>query len=228
MNAILFALAINLINGWNAYVAPTRDHVHISSCGDCSLDDDEGMTLRHDSSGDRQMTVFAKVRDGVVERVRILPQSCTPGQQVHRIEGVSRDESIAFLRGAVDHGSGRAREGALLALSLHEGATDVLIDLARNSPNREIRGKALFWLSQQAGRKAADALKDAVDNDPEDSIKSKAVFGISQLPDDESIPLLVDLVKHHKSTSVRKKAAFWLGQKNDPRALAAIEEILKN
>lgn len=249
MNAILFALALNLVNanvqslpsinaapanGWIGYTITAREPLYVT-CDRCSLSRDGGFSLNSRDPndigpvGDTHLLLFARLENGVVERIRIFSPGCAidgAGQSVHWIDNVPRDASIAFLRSAVERGEHKARGGALLALSLHEGATGTLIDLARNNPDRDIRGKALFWLSQQAGRKAADALKDAVENDPEESVRAKAVFGISQLPNDQSIPLLIDLVKNNRSREVRKKAAFWLGQKDDPRALAALAEIL--
>ena len=230
-------------NGSVAYSIATREPLNVSCCDGwnqdrcetCSLGRDGGLSINRREKDDigtaaqSQLLVFARFENGAVERVRVFSPSCeidAAGNTVQWVDNVANDASINFLRDTVEHGAGKSRNGALLALSLHAGATDTLIDLARRSRDRDVRGKALFWLSQLAGRKAADALRDAVENDPEDSVRAKAVFGISQLPDDESIPMLVDLMKHHRSREVRKKAAFWLGQKNDPRALQAIEEIL--
>jgi hypothetical protein len=199
------------------------------------LNKDDGLSITHrdpDDLGhsDSRVLLFARVGNHQVDRVRFFSPDCNVdanGQSIYWIDNVGQAESIAFLRNVVDRGTQRGRDGALLALSLQAGATDALIDIARNNASSHTRGKALFWLSQQAGRKAAEALRDAVDNDPEAEVKSKAVFGISQLPNDQSVPLLIDLLKHHRSREVRKKAAFWLGQKDDPRALEAIADILK-
>jgi hypothetical protein len=216
-------LSINCCDGW------------VANCTNCRLNNDDGMSITHrdrDDLGpsDSRVLLFARVRDRQIDRIRFFSPDCNVdanGQSIYWIDNVGQADSIAFLRAVVDRGTDRGRDGALLALSMEAGATDALIDIARNNPSSHTRGKALFWLSQQAGRKAAETLRDAVDNDPEAEVKSKAVFGISQLPNDQSIPLLIDLLKHHKSREVRKKAAFWLGQKNDPRALDAIADILK-
>ena len=225
--------AESIDNAWIGYSITTAKS--FSSCGRCSLTSDNFNISRDsdDDIGPATMTahVFARIRDKQVDRIRIFSGECeiaAHGQTVYWIDNVRPADSIAFLKRVADTGGHGGRDMALFAISLHAGSTDTLIDIARNNPKSEVRGKALFWLSQQAGEKAAAALRDAVDNDPEADVKSKAVFGISQLPNDQSIPLLIDLLKHHRSREVRKKAAFWLGQKNDPRALEAIADILKN
>jgi hypothetical protein len=216
---------------WIGYTITTAKGLY--TCG-CSLNSENTSITHRDSDdlgpADSRLLLFARLRDKQVDRLRFFSLDCSVeanGQTIYWIDNVIQSESIDFLKRVVDGGRERGRDGALLALSLHAGATDTLIDIARNNPSSNVRGKALFWLSQQAGQKAAAALHDAVENDPEESVRAKAVFGISQLPNDQSIPLLIDLLKHNRSREVRKKAAFWLGQKNDPRALAAIEEILK-
>ncbi len=218
-------------NVWIGYTITTARGLY--TCG-CSLNHESTSITHRDSDDlgpfDSRLLLFARLRDKRVDRFRFFSPECNVeanGQTIYWVDNVAQEESIAFLKRVVDSGAERGRDGAILALSLHAGATDTLIEIARHNPSSNVRGKALFWLSQQAGQKAAAALRDAVENDPEESVRAKAVFGISQLPNDRSIPLLIDLLKHNRSREVRKKAAFWLGQKNDPRALEAIEEILK-
>lgn len=219
-------------NGWIAYqIATPRG---FSSCG-CRLSSDNNSVNFSRNSDDigavsNAANLFIRFDNGRADRVRFFSPDCTldlAGQTVAWVDNVIEQESIAFLRRIIDSGSDHANQTALLALSMHTGGTDALIDIAHRNPSSRVRGNALFWLSQAAGEKAAAALREAVDNDPEESVRAKAVFGISQLPNDESVPLLIDLLKNNRSREVRKKAAFWLGQKNDPRALEAIEEILK-
>jgi hypothetical protein len=215
-------------SGWVGWSIPPRDNRSII-CS-CRLDSDNVNITNNDD--DLRVAVdhhdlFVHLTDHAVDRVRVFSPTCTldaTGQTIYWIDAVPPAEGIAFLRSIASGSSSKARGGALMALALHAGATDTLIDIARRG-DHEVRGKALFWLSQQAGEKAAAALRGAVD-DPDDDIRAKAVFGISQLPNDESIPMLIELTKHHSPT-VRKKALFWLGQKNDPRALDAIAEILQ-
>jgi len=213
-------------NGWVGYTFMASRTM--SSCG-CRLSNDS-QNLNDVSREPSEAFLFLQMRDGQATRVRFFTPNCqidAGGETVTWIDKVSQQDSIAFLRHQVENASEHGKGGALFALSMHSGATDTLIDIARHNSSSHLRGEALFWLSQQAGEKAATALRDAVDNDPEESVRSKAVFGIAQLPNDESIPLLADLLKHNKSREVRKKAAFWLGQKNDPRALDALTDVLR-
>ena len=225
------AQAASINEGWLAYALATPQG--FSSCG-CSLASDNNNISRSNDddigTGPTSVLLFIRMHEGRADRVRFLSPECSVnanGKTIAWVENVSDRENVAFLKSIADNDTDRAYNGALLALTLNPLGTDALIDIAKHNPNGHVRGNALFWLSQQAGAKAAATLRDAVDNDPEENVRAKAVFGISQLPNDQSIPLLVDLLKHNRSREVRKKAAFWLGQKNDPRALAAIEDVLR-
>lgn len=223
------AAAESIGTGWIGYAVASARPISISCC------DDNISIHRYDRDdlrpvGDQMLNVFARYENGAVSKIRVYSSECSldaGGQSVRWVEQVTPAESIAFLRRVAESGAKHARGGALLVLSLHAGAIDALIDIARHDNDESVRGQALFWLSQSAGEKAAAALRDAVENDPEASVRAKAVFAISQLPDDQSVPMLIDLLKHNSSRDVRKKAAFWLGQKKDPRALQAFEEILR-
>jgi hypothetical protein len=224
------AQAESVADGWTGYAIATPKG--FSSCG-CSLSSDNNNISRGDDdlgAGSMSVLLFVRMSGGRADRTRFLSPDCSvnaAGKTIVWADNVTDGESVAFLKRIADTGTDHAYNGALLALTLNPSGTDALIDIAKNNPSGHVRGQALFWLSQEAGKKAAAALREAVDNDPEASVRAKAVFGISQLPNDESIPLLIDLLKHNRSREVRKKAAFWLGQKNDPRALAAFEDVLR-
>jgi hypothetical protein len=213
-------------DGWVGYAIPgAKTHsVYCSSYDSFTISSSNDL---HPAGS--QPAVFFRVDDGIVTKVRLYSVDCAlqaEGKGVTWLEGVDARASMNFLRALIDRRA-RVADSAMAALSLHQGSVDLLLDLAKHHVEPKVRGKALFWLSQQAGQKVGPALREAADRDPDTKVKEQAVFGISQLPDDESIPLLVDLVKTHRNPAVRKRAVFWLGQKNDPRALAAIEEILK-
>ena len=213
-------------DGWVGYQLPARDGKQCyCSYGDSINISDVKDDLRVASS---HVGVFFRVTNHRIDRVRLRSESCAldaEGKPVMWIEGVDAAANVAFLEPLVRDDI-EDQKHALVALAISKGSSDALIDIARHHPSPSLRGKALFWVGQQAGEKAAATLKDAVENDPEDSVKAKAVFGIYNLPDDQSVPMLIDLMKTHSSRAVRKKAAFWLSQKHDPRALEAFRDIL--
>jgi hypothetical protein len=219
---------------WAGYVVPVSQPRHIEiccsyHCGSCALDGDNTNIMTTDGEDlSTSVSVLYRVRDGAITSIRAF-SSCAvdaAGAHIYWIEGVDPRASVAMLA-AMARGDELMSKKAVFALSLHDGATDALIDLAHHAERSKVRSDALFWLAQTAASKAEAALRDAVDHDPDDEVRGKAVFAISQLPNDQSIPLLADLMRTHRSRNVRKKAAFWLGQKNDPRALQAIEGFLR-
>jgi hypothetical protein len=120
------------------------------------------------------------------------------------------------------------REGtfALSQSSEEREAIQLLLRMARNDQDDEVREQAIFWLAQHAGREAVKGVTDAVENDPESKVRKKAVFALSQMPEDQGVPLLIQYAKTHKDPIVRKEAIFWLGQAHDKRALDFIEQLL--
>ena len=101
-----------------------------------------------------------------------------------------------------------------------------MIRMAREDESYHVRGQALFWLAQKAGKKAVGTITGAIENDPDTDVKKKAVFALSQLPKDEGVPKLIEVAQNNHNPAVRKQAMFWLGQSNDPRALAFFEKVL--
>jgi hypothetical protein len=123
----------------------------------------------------------------------------------------------------------RFREKLTFDFSLNSdpGAEDELLHMAKFDAEAKVRGQALFWIAQKAGKRATSILSDAIQNDPETDVKKKAVFALSQLPRDESVPQLIHVADTNSNLTVRKEAFFWLGQSQDPRALAYLEQVLK-
>ncbi len=180
--------------------------------------------------GPDTMVVLYRVENKAIERVRIFSPDCeldAGGRAIHWLDGVSPADSIALLASLVS-GVDRVRSGALAAMAMHrdEVAVPALLSLARQSPESKVRGDALFWLAQTAGRKVAAEITAAIDNDPDTDVKKRAVFALSQLPKDEGVPLLINVAKTNQNPAVRKQAMFWLGQSKDPRALDFFAQIL--
>ncbi|HEY1270599.1 MAG TPA: hypothetical protein VGF08_01380, partial [Terriglobales bacterium] len=86
-------------------------------------------------------------------------------------------------------------EKAVFAISQsteRDRADNELIRLARQDTRPIVREQAIFWLAQEAGKKAAGTITDSIENDPDTDVKKKAVFALSEMPPEEGIPLLID------------------------------------
>lgn len=234
----------------NSHIEGSVAASEMPCCGFCRIEPSAGSTARaatppaasvpHVQSpvkleGSGRMMVLFRVADRQVERVRVFSEECeldAGGRPVHWLDGVQPGESIALLEslvGSVADRKSKMTNGALNALAEHDepAAAAALERLARAHVSPGVRGDALFWLAQKAGRKAAAAITEAIEKDPETEVKRRAVFALSQLPRDEGVPLLIDIARKNPNPVVRKQAIFWLGQSKDPRAIDFFAEILK-
>jgi HEAT repeat protein len=176
------------------------------------------------------MLVLVRVAAKSVDRIRVFSPDCVldaGGRTLHWLDAVTPAESVALLRTFIGSND-RVRSGAMAALAMHpqDVAVPALVALARQDTSTKVRGDALFWLGQSAGRTVAGEITAAIENDPDTDVKKRAVFALSQLPKDEGVPLLISVARTNRNPVVRKQAMFWLGQSNDPRALEFFEQIL--
>ena len=186
--------------------------------------------------GSDRMVVMFRVVDRQVERIRAFSEDCeldAGGRQVTWLQDVRPSDSVALLESMIgtdaERNKNRITNAALSALAMHAEPTALttLERLARSHKSTSVRGEAIFWMGQAAGRKAVGVISEAIEKDPETEVKRRAVFALSQLPKSEGVPLLIDVAKKNANPVVRKQAIFWLGQSRDPRALEFFAEILK-
>jgi hypothetical protein len=175
--------------------------------------------------------VFYRVEGGRVDRIRMFSPGCAidaGGRRVEWLTGVPAAESVKTLAALARTTERRVADGAIAALSIHEGEPPLMatVALARSAPLPHARGQALFWLAQRAGAQSIGAIDEALASDPDTAVKRQAVFALSQLPADEGVPRLIDVARSHSNAAVRKQAMFWLGQSRDPRALTFFESVL--
>lgn len=181
--------------------------------------------------GDGRMLVLVRASEGRAEKIRTFSTGCTldaGGRSVVWLSDLDEAQSVRILAPLAAQDVRKVSDGAMHALSAHEGraSVDALIALAKSHATSRTRGQALFWLAQRAGEEARGAITRAIEEDPEADVKRKAVFALSQLPTDEGVPLLIRTARQNRNAEVRRQAIFWLGQTQDPRALAFFEEVL--
>jgi HEAT repeat protein len=94
-------------------------------------------------------------------------------------------------------------------------AADILVQTAKNDPDRETREQAVFWLGQTGADRAVTLLEDILKNSNDKEIKDKAIFALSQHRGARAGQILRDFAEREsENQELREQAIFWLGQKN--------------
>ena len=94
-----------------------------------------------------------------------------------------------------------------------EATADILMRVAQNDPDQEVREQAVFWLSQVPGDRSVDLLETILKGNSNEEIKEKALFAISQHSGGRGGQILRDFASRESEPSdLREKAIFWLGQ----------------
>lgn len=90
---------------------------------------------------------------------------------------------------------------------------DILLDLVRNDPDREVREQAIFWLSQVDGARSVEALEGILRTSDDTGLQEKAIFALSQHNSTRAGELLRTFaLRGDVSEELRGQAIFWLGQ----------------
>ena len=145
---------------------------------------------------------------------------------------VSTKEVAPYFIGLAERTGGRLVAGdPLLPAVLADSVTvwPSLVRVARNQRiSAEVRGRAVFWLSQAAGTAAGQALDSiASDEGGNRDVRKHVVFALSQRSRREGVPALIRIARSNADPEIRRTALFWLGQSEDPRAIDLFEEILQ-
>jgi len=77
--------------------------------------------------------------------------------------------------------AGLRRKAVFILSQKHgEDVENILLDVARNDPDREVRSQAVFWLSQVPSDRAVEMLDSILRTSTDEEIQKKAVFALSQ------------------------------------------------
>ncbi len=134
---------------------------------------------------------------------------------------VDSERALPILRRVLqrrDECSIPLRKQAIFVLSQHDPAEaeDLLIDLARNDPDPEIKETAVFWLSQSGSERALDVLLDILGTTDDPKLQEKAIFAVSQHRSARVAELLRSYaLDASKPSRVREQAIFWMSQHAD-------------
>jgi HEAT repeat protein len=102
---------------------------------------------------------------------------------------------------------------------------DLLLDIARNDPDKETREQAVFWLSQVSDERAVDMLQQILRSSNDEGMQNKALFALSQHRSGRGAAILREFAERDgTSQELRGQAIFWLGQ----RASAENNQFLRS
>jgi len=206
------ARAVKAAEGqWLAFSMPVLDGTRSPCCwkGKWNRMDEVGCSLesRHQSYGTRSdspladnVIVFSEIRDGQVQSLRLVGESCPVegnGSQVTWIGSVDNTAGLEWLEGVARLDTrDSAGESALFALALH-----------RNSD----AGQRLYAL----------ALK------PDDDLSEQAIFWLGEARGNQGSRMLFDIAKDKRAPrEARRQALFWLAQSDDDNTIAALTALL--
>jgi hypothetical protein len=103
---------------------------------------------------------------------------------------------------------------------------DLLLKIARNDPDKEVREQAVFWLSQVSDERAVDMLQDILRNSNEEGLQNKALFALSQHRSGRGAAILREFAERDgASEELRGQAIFWLGQRKSDENNAFLRSL---
>jgi HEAT repeat protein len=166
-----------------------------------------------------------------------VPPGCEDFVDDERVEAINAmmqmnaEQALPILRRVLqrrDKCSELLRRKAVFIVSQQNGdeAADILVEVAKNDPDRRTREDAVFWLSQTKSERATDVLEQILLKDTDTEMQKKALFSLSQSDSPRARRALSAFVRRTDvDPEVRGEAIFWLGQSGDGENSALLREI---
>jgi hypothetical protein len=220
------------------------------AAGLCRLEGGGGITMNSGDDASRggtrivvepasEFTVFARVENGQVGRIRTFTPDCEidgGGMPVVWLENVKPEDSVAWLStlvtSAPETGERHDRVGrpAMTAIALTNApvADRALEGFAAPTRPEWLRSEVAFWIGTSRGENGARILARMIAQDPSDKVREKATFGLSVNKTPAALATLLQTAKDDKSARVRGQALFWLAQRAGQQAAAAIANAIDN
>ena len=232
----LVAYSVPIVGGVQAPCCFTIHGRAVTQKG-CNLDG-RGMSVITDdvdrrAALDDSLTVYLRVEQGHIKRVRALGASCPieTTSKVRWIDSVDPASSVAMLSSLVDrNATGDPDDQGLDALAYHAGAaaTRALAVHAERSHRSAEREQALFWLGQTRGVEGVDVVEHYATTDADPKVREHAIFALSQSKAPDAYAHILAIAHNDPAKHVRSQAYFWLAQMNDARAKDDIIAALKS
>ena len=114
----------------------------------------------------------------------------------------------------------------LIAQQDNTNAESILLGVARNDPDPEVRSQAVFWLSQVNSPTAVAALDSILHSSKDPELQEKALFALSQQDSPKAVQALRSYAMQESAPEeMREKAVFWLGQKGDTSSIGFLRTL---
>ncbi len=123
--------------------------------------------------------------------------------------------------------AGLRRKAVFLVSQKRSAQTaDLLLKIARNDPDHEVREQAVFWLSQVPDERAVTMLEDILRNSKDEGLQNKALFALSQHRSGRGSAILREFASRSGSSDeLRGQAVFWLGQRRSEDNVAFLRQL---
>jgi HEAT repeat protein len=120
------------------------------------------------------------------------------------------------------------RRKAVFLVSQKRGseAADILLDLARNDPDKEVREQAVFWLSSVAGDRSVTLLEQILKTSTDPDMQDKAIFSLHNSNQARAAEVLRDYaIREDAPQHLREQAIFWLGQRRSNENAVFLKQL---
>ncbi|MGD9021657.1 MAG: HEAT repeat domain-containing protein, partial [Lysobacterales bacterium] len=211
-------------DGWLAFPMPVLEGTRSPCCwsGRWTTSGEPGCKLatrythygsRSDSPLTDSVIVYARLRSGQVQKLRVFGEQCPVdgnGEKIMWLDNADQNDALAWLGSVAGFSRG---DGAMYALALHasDGATRRLLALARDS-DRDTASEAVFWLGEARGKQGFEALESLLDELPLGKTRREIAFGLAMNDSAEAAALLGAISRDDKDPELRGQALFWLAQ----------------
>jgi hypothetical protein len=221
--------------GWAGYSVPmiAGSHDFCGNDGVVRLDSAGHSYTASESQASGDLFVFLRLEGGRAIEIVVLSAGCRidlRGGTLRWWEPVSPRESLRYLRSvALSAKDQDLAEDAVHAAAMHfdPDASELLDELARSAPSRDVREKAIFWLGAARGEEGFGKLAARFEGESDRELREEMVFALHLSDAEGAIPKLIQIARKDRSPDVREKALFWLGQRAGKVAARAIADATR-
>ena len=169
----------------------------------------------------------SRAAEDVTTRGRTVAQQPCPrgdnederAEALNALMQMNAERAMPILKAVLakkDECSAGLREKAVFLVSQKRTSEteDILLDVVRNDPSREVKKKAVFWMGQVRTDRAAEALVQMLESPSVDQeLRREAVHALMQQRTERGQAAVRRIVEDARSPrELREHAVFWLGQ----------------